>query len=84
MFLPELASNTAMLAAIKQAAEEDMPILAECGGLMYLCREIIDFAGKGYKMAGIIPAVCAMQQKLKTIGYIETTAVWDNILGNQN
>ncbi len=37
----ELAENRSMLAQIKRAADDGMPIYAECGGLMYLCKRIL-------------------------------------------
>lgn len=80
MFLEQLSGNLAMKKAIAAAAKDGMPIYAECGGLMYLCRQIVDFAGKAYDLAGVIPAVCAMQTKLETVGYVETTSVADTIL----
>ncbi|MDF2572062.1 MAG: cbiA, partial [Sporomusa sp.] len=80
MFVRELADNNAMRKDILSAAKSGMPIYAECGGLMYLARQIIDFDGQAYDMAGVIPAVCQMQSKLETVGYVETTALTDNVL----
>ena len=39
---------------LKKAAEEGLPVYGECGGLMYLTRDIE--AGKTYRMTGILPA----------------------------
>lgn len=80
MFLEQLSGNLAMKQAIAAAARDGMPMYAECGGLMYLCRQIVDFAGQAYDLAGVIPAVCAMQTKLETVGYVETTSLADTIL----
>jgi cobyrinic acid a,c-diamide synthase len=80
MFVAELSANTAMRGSIVRAAASGMPIYAECGGLMYLARQIIDFNGQAYDMTGVIPAVCEMQAKLETVGYVETTALTDNVL----
>ena len=38
---------------IRRKAEEDMPILAECGGYLYLLKELEDENGTGYEMAGV-------------------------------
>lgn len=80
MFVRELSANVLMRNAILRAAASGMPIYAECGGLMYLTRQIIDFDGHAYDMAGVIPAICQMQSKLETVGYVETTALKDNVL----
>lgn len=80
MFVEKLAANTGMREAIAQACRCGMPVYAECGGLMYLCRQIIDFEHNAYDMVGVIPAVCEMQTKLETVGYVEATSLHDNIL----
>lgn len=80
MFVNELANNTSMRQSIRQACHEGMPVYAECGGFMYLTKQIIDFNGKEYDMVGVIPATCNMQSKLQTVGYVEATALTDNVL----
>ncbi|VBB06833.1 cobyrinic acid a c-diamide synthase cbia [Lucifera butyrica] len=83
MFVEQLAANAGMRQSVHRACESGMPVYAECGGLMYLCREILDFNHKAHAMAGFIPAVCTMQPKLETVGYVEVTARNHNILCNQ-
>ncbi|WP_094604651.1 Cobyrinate a,c-diamide synthase [Sporomusa silvacetica DSM 10669] len=80
MFVKELSANIDMRQDILQAAKSGMPIYAECGGLMYLARQITDFDGQTYDMAGVIPAVCQMQSKLETVGYVEAKALANNVL----
>ena len=80
MFVRELSANSGMRQDILRAAKSGMPIYAECGGLMYLMRQITDFDNQTYDMAGVIPAVCQMQSKLETVGYVEAKALTDNIL----
>lgn len=48
-----------------------MPVVAECGGFMYLHSAIIDKEGKSYAMVGALPAVCHDTGKLVRFGYIE-------------
>lgn len=80
MFANELAINVGMRQSIKQACQEGMPVYAECGGFMYLTKKIVDFEGQKYDMVGVIPATCSMQSKLQTVGYVEATALNENIL----
>ncbi len=80
MFVEELAANESMRQSINQACRQGLPVYAECGGLMYLTRQIVDFAGKAYDMAGVIPAICSMESRLQTVGYVEATALNDNVL----
>lgn len=67
----KLSANHAMRTAIQQFAEQGGRIYAECGGLMYLGRELIDFDGTVYPMVGLLPYTTAMQQQRVSIGYAE-------------
>lgn len=80
MFLPELAANQALHHQLRRACEAGLPIYAECGGLMYLCRRIIAFDGQSYDMVGLVPAVCRMQRRLAAVGYVTAVARQDNVL----
>jgi cobyrinic acid a,c-diamide synthase len=84
MFIRELSANAGMLQDIACANSRGMPIYAECGGLMYLCRQIVDFSGTAYTMAQVVPAVCEMQAKLQTVGYVEARALTDTVCSRQN
>lgn len=66
-----LSRNTAMLQAVRQAFCRKMPVVAECGGFMYLHSAIIDKDGASCAMAGVIPASCRDQGKLVRFGYVE-------------
>ncbi len=41
MFAKELAENETMKMSIQKALENGLPYYAECGGLMYLCQELL-------------------------------------------
>jgi cobyrinic acid a,c-diamide synthase len=79
VFAGELAQNQPMRQAVQAAIQAGMPTYAECGGLMYLCREIIDFAEQTYPMAGILPTTAQMGKRL-TLGYRQATALQDSPL----
>lgn len=80
VFARELSANAAMRSAVAAAAERGMPILAECGGFMYLTRSITDFRGESFEMAGIVPARCRMNDRLQTVGYVEARALRETVL----
>ena len=65
----ELEANVSLRAEIKQAIENDMPVYAECGGLMYLSRSI-DFQGNTYQMVGAIEGDVKMHDKPIGRGYV--------------
>ena len=69
----DLEKNHNMKKVILQAAEEGMPIYAECGGLMYLTKNLFACKKgktKKSKMVGLIDADTLMGRKL-TINYTE-------------
>lgn len=80
MFVKELTNNITMRQSIHHACTQGMPVYAECGGFMYLTEKLVDFDGCEYEMVGAIPASCSMQGKLQTVGYVEATALTDNLL----
>lgn len=80
MFADRLTANKSMRQSLVLAAKKGMPIYAECGGLMYLAEQLVDFDGRGYAMVGIIPAVCRMQEKLQAVAYVEAKVLKKNIL----
>lgn len=69
VFAETLSANTSMLKSIKKAAETNMPIYAECGGLMYLCDSLTNLEAKSYNMAGVFSAKANMTKALKRFGY---------------
>ena len=54
-----------------------MPTYAECGGLMYLCEQLVDFAGSIWQMVGVLPATAVMGEKL-TLGYRRAKALQES------
>lgn len=70
MFAAGLSENSEMLASIRSCEKKAIPILAECGGFMYLHQEMQDMEGKTYPMAGVINAVAYRTEKLGRFGYI--------------
>ena len=82
MFAAQLAENASMRASLCRAAEEGMPIYAECGGYMYLMRSLVDFDGVEHAMAGIFPARARMTEKLQMVGYVEAEQTVDTVLGS--
>ena len=80
MFLAELSANHSMHEDIRRASQAGMPILAECGGYMYLCRTVTSFEGHRFPMVGLIPETCRMERNLQTVGYVEARALSDNLL----
>ncbi len=68
VFMKELEGNIALRKAIKKAIDNGMPIYAECGGLMYLARNIT-WNNETRKMVGGIPCDIHQTNKPKGFGY---------------
>jgi cobyrinic acid a,c-diamide synthase len=77
----QLSKNRPMLASIKRAAEEGLPIYAECGGLMYLAREIVTKEDASFLMAGVLPITVQMTDRLVNFGYTEVSFTSDCLIG---
>jgi len=78
LFLDKLSSGRA-LTDIRKAAQDGMPVYAECGGLMYLGKSL-EFKGKTYEMAGVLDARSSMVGRFQALGYTEAEVVCDNPL----
>ena len=68
--LEALVQNEPCRKAIKAYAEQGGRIVAECGGMMYLCESIVTDAGE-YPMCGVLPyRISARQSERKlSLGY---------------
>jgi len=70
-FAAELAANETMRREIGTAAAAGLPIYAECGGLMYLGRTLVDFDGRRHPMASVLPLEVEMDRRHLAIRYVE-------------
>ena len=83
MFAEKLAGNVVMRRAIKALAQKGMPMLAECGGYMYLMEALQDFAGRVHEMTGVFSGRAVMTEKLQMVGYVEAELQQDGLLGSR-
>lgn len=60
-FLEELQANAPMRQAVAAYARRGGRVLAECGGMMYLCRAIRDEQGRPCTMCGVLPLTATME-----------------------
>ncbi len=78
LYAKELSSATRSRAATTEYSEQGVPIIAECGGLMYLESSIETSDGK-YPLAGVFPGTVKQNGKL-TLSYTKLAAKSDSIL----
>jgi cobyrinic acid a,c-diamide synthase len=65
-----LAANRSLLESVRGAATDGMPMYAECGGLMFLARELI-VDGVSHPMAGVLDLVIEQTTRPVGHGYVE-------------
>lgn len=65
-----LADNTAFRRHLKSLTEKGLPVYAECGGLIYLGKEL-NFRGESYPMLEIFPVKFEFQERPAGHGYTE-------------
>ena len=70
-YLEALSKNKSMMDSIKELHGKNIPIVAECGGFMYLHKTIEDRDKERYETVGIIDANCVFTGKSVRFGYIE-------------
>ncbi|MGB0561347.1 MAG: cobyrinate a,c-diamide synthase [Spirulinaceae cyanobacterium] len=68
LFAAELAANQAAMTDLRRAIAHGLPVYAECGGLMYLCKAITTFEGQTWPLVGIFSPTVKMGGRL-TLGY---------------
>ena len=69
LYLAALSANRPMLQSIRRYVENGGKLLAECGGMMYLCDEIRDKNGDVYPMAGVLHQSATMENMKLRLGY---------------
>ncbi len=66
----ELSGNQQMLQAVREAAAGGVKLLAECGGFLYLHKNLEGLDKTMYPMVGLIPADGFSGEKLSRFGYV--------------
>ena len=76
----ELQANVHLRNSIKSVIENGLPTYAECGGLMYLCKQL-RLQNNSFDMVGVIPCNTTMHEKPSGRGYVKLeenidTSLW--------
>ena len=71
IYAEQLEKNESMRNSIKEAVENGMPSLAECGGFLYLHDHLEDENKKTYEMCHVLKGKCSYKGKLVRFGYID-------------
>lgn len=68
LYARELSENAGMIQALHLAHDRGIPIYAECGGLMYLARQI-EWDGERQEMVGLVPGM-ARRGSRRIVSYV--------------
>lgn len=75
-----LAANTTMKESIRKAHKNGIAIYGECGGMMYLLEQLIDFKNNTHEMCGILKGTTKMENKRQGLGYVMVKTIQDTLL----
>ena len=79
IFKKELSKNTTMLESIKEFSQDNHPIYAECGGLMYLCKTI-----ESLPMVDVFPYHSMLTKRVQGLSYTIAHVQRDNPILKKN
>lgn len=80
LYAGELSENREMLAKIREAVNDKMPLIAECGGFLYLQKYLEDESGTVHEMVGAFSGTGRPTGHLVRFGYLYMTALQDTFL----
>ena len=83
LFAEPLSNNHSLIGEVRQFAASGRPIYAECGGLIYLSRQLRALNGNSFPLAGVLPLEIEMTGGLVHFGYAEATFERDCLLGTR-
>ncbi len=77
----QLSANRSMLQSLRDFAALQRPVYAECGGMIYLSKQVTKADGTMYPMAGVLPFPVEMTSNLSKFGYVSVELTRDCLLG---
>ncbi len=83
LFAKELERNKKIRKEIKSSIEKGLPSLAECGGFMYLHKNLVNQSGKSCKMLGVLPGNAEYKGSLVRFGYVNVREKKSNFLADK-
>jgi cobyrinic acid a,c-diamide synthase len=81
LYAEKLMNNVTFLQSVRDFSATKKPIIAECGGMLYLLEQLTDMSDQEFPMLGLIPGKAVMQKKLAAIGsqWVDLSAVEQKI-----
>ncbi len=76
-FFEVLSANRGLLQEVQERVEAGMPLYAECGGLIYLCRKAT-YGGKTFSLAALLPFDIGFEDHPAGHGYLDLKSTTDS------
>jgi cobyrinic acid a,c-diamide synthase len=77
-----LAGNARSAASLRAHVEANKPLVAECGGMLWLLDGLTDTAGTRTSMLGLLPGEAAMQRRFAALGMQRLDGVHGTLTGH--
>jgi cobyrinic acid a,c-diamide synthase len=77
-----LAANTRSAATIRAHAAAGKPVVAECGGMLYLLEGLTDTHGVSTPMLGLLPGHASMQTRFTALGMQQIDSLHGPVTGH--
>lgn len=81
LYAEALSENHSMRNQVRKACEGNMPVLAECGGFLYLQKNLT-YEGKTFDMAGALDGEGFQTKSSVRFGYLDAAAEKPGLLGD--
>ena len=77
-----LAANARSAAAVRAHAAAGKPLVAECGGMLYLLDKLTDTQGVSTSMLGLLPGHATMQTRFTALGMQQIDSMHGPVTGH--
>ncbi len=68
LHLEALSANRALMADVKAHCQAGKPMLAECGGMLWLGEELTTLEGESAELCGVLPSRARMKKRFAALG----------------
>lgn len=80
LYAEQLSQNLYMRRDVWKKINAGMPVIAECGGFLYLHRTLENDKGDSFPMTGVFEAQGIRTERLQRFGYLTMTAAEDTLI----
>ncbi len=79
LYAEQLSNRVGLISDLRAFASDGRLVYGECGGLMFLSKELRTLDGRRFSMAGLLPLTIEMTERLVHFGYADVQFIEDGI-----